>query len=122
MKANDYREDLLDTIIDLQQRGFDHDFVLIHEYIRCLQLNEVIAPDDFDIVESHHCCDSRYSGYYILYGIELQHLPVKGILMSNYQSYVSGISLRLWGKLYRELQKRYSQIQPQSSDSPLLYT
>ncbi|MDO3641324.1 hypothetical protein [Mucilaginibacter sp. L3T2-6] len=123
MKTTDYQKELLDTIIDLQERGFDHDFVLDHEYIRCLQNDELIAPDDFEIVESHHCQDKiKHNGNCILYAIELKNHPVKGLLMSNYKSFSNGISLHLWHKFYKELQKKYNQVQPRFSGRPLLYT
>lgn len=78
---------LVDIIISLQERGFNHDFVIEDEYIRCLQYNELIAPDHFEILETHHCqrCD-KYKNGNLLYAVSLMDYDVKGILMGKYQS------------------------------------
>ncbi|MEO3406330.1 hypothetical protein AAFN85_20615 [Mucilaginibacter sp. CAU 1740] len=90
---------LLDVIINLQARGFNHDFVIENEHIRCLQYNELISPDDFEILEMYHCGGSRDSeGDNLVYAIRLNNYQVDGILMSNYRSYIKGMSLRLWAK------------------------
>ena len=104
---------LIDIIIDLQERGFDHDFILDHEHIRCLQYNEMIPPDDFEILETHHCDNkTNVRSNYILYGIQLKSYNVRGILMSTHKSYTHGMSLHLWQKFNNEISKRYNSIQP----------
>jgi hypothetical protein len=91
--------ELVDVIIALQERGFNHDFIIENEHIRCLQYNELIAPDDFEIMETHHCeCCKKYKNGSLLYAIRLMNYDVKGILMSNYQSYLKGMSIQLWAK------------------------
>lgn len=90
---------LLDVIIDLQARGFNHDFIIENEHIRCLQYNELISPDDFEILETYHCGSSRDTdGGNLVYAIRLNNYQVDGILMSSYRSYIKGMSLRLWAK------------------------
>ena len=98
---------LVDVIIALQERGFNHDFVIENEHIRCLQYNELIAPDDFEILETHHCqhCN-KYNHHSLLYAVRLMNYDVKGILMSNYQSYVKGMSMQLWAKFDHVLGNR----------------
>ena len=106
-------DDLIDIIIDLQERGFDHDFILDHEHIRCLQYNEMILPDDFDILETHLCTDNLpVRGNYILYGIQLKNYTIKGILMSNQKSYNYGLSSHLWQKFNNDVIKGFNRLQP----------
>ena len=93
------KDEIIDLIIDLQERGYDHDFMIEHEHIRCLQYDELISPDNFEIVETYYCKhrhDIRNQS--IIYGIRLTHYHVKGILISNYKSYTDGMSLQLWQK------------------------
>jgi hypothetical protein len=105
--------EMIDIIIDLQERGFDHDFILDHENIRCLQYNEMIAPDDFEILETHLCADNLHiKGNYILYGIQLRNYNIKGILMSSHKSYNYGLSLHLWQKFNNEIVKGFNRLQP----------
>ena len=86
MNTTDYQDELLDTIIDLQERGFDYDFILAQEHICCLQYNELISPDDFEIIESHDCHDRIHlKGNYILFAIRLKNYNIKGIF--NYQHF-----------------------------------
>jgi hypothetical protein len=92
-------EQLINLIIDLQERGFNHDFVIENEHIRCLQYNELISPDDFEILETYHCESSGNDNECsLVYAIRLMNYDMKGILMSNYGSYIKGMSLRLWSK------------------------
>ncbi|PWK78390.1 hypothetical protein LX99_02234 [Mucilaginibacter oryzae] len=87
---------LIDVITDLQERGFNHDFVIEKEYIRCLQHNELISPDDFEISETYHC--GSKDGDNLVYAIRLSNYDVSGILMSSYRTYIRGMSIRLWSK------------------------
>lgn len=92
-------EQLVNLIIDLQERGFNHDFVIENEHIRCLQYNELISPDDFEILETYHRRASNANdNCSLVYAIRLTNYDMKGILMSDYRSYIKGMSLRLWSK------------------------
>lgn len=92
-------EQLISLIIDLQERGFNHDFVIENEHIRCLQYNELISPDDFEILETYHRKSSdKNDDCSLVYAIRLMNHDTKGILMSDYRSYITGMSLRLWSK------------------------
>jgi hypothetical protein len=100
---------LIDIIIDLQERGFDHDFIVDHEHIRCLQYNEMIPPDDFEILETHYCDNkTNLKSNYIFYAIRLKNYDIRGILMSTHKSYTHGMSLHLWQKFNNEIAKRYN--------------
>ena len=113
MKSEGCHDELIDMIIDLQERGFDHDFVINHEYICCLQYNAMIPPEDFDILETHLGTDSvKGRGNYILYGIRLKHHDIKGILMINNQSHNKGLSLNLWQKFNNEIVNDIHKPQP----------
>lgn len=92
-------EQSIHLIIDLQERGFNYDFVIENEHIRCLQYNELISPDDFEIVETYHCTSSgKHHECSLVYAIRLTNYDMQGILMSDYRSYIKGMSLRLWSK------------------------
>jgi hypothetical protein len=92
-------DEMVDIKIDLRKRGFDHAFALEHEYIRCLEYNELIAPHDFEILEIHYCkTPADIKNNAIIYAIKLKHYDIKGVLFSHYQSYLGGMSLQLWRK------------------------
>ena len=98
------QDEIIEIIIDLQE---NHDFTIEHENIRCLQYDELIAPDAFEILEMHSCgLGAKESRRSIIYGIKLNHYEVKGILMSNYRSYISGMSVQLWQKFDNFLKSR----------------
>jgi hypothetical protein len=103
-------EEIINIKTGLRLRGFDHTFMLEHEHIRCLEYNELVLPCDFEIAEIHYCKtpeDMKHSS--IIYGIELERYGIKGILMSHYRCYLSGMSLQLWSKFGAILQKMNSQ-------------
>ncbi len=103
------QDEIIEIIIDLQEKGFDHDFIIANENIRCLQYDELIAPDDFDIVEMHFCnSKAKQHSNAIIYGIKLRNYDVKGILMSSFRSYTSGMSLQLWKKFDGFLKKSHA--------------
>jgi hypothetical protein len=82
----------LDTIIALQNRGYDHDFILDHDGIRCLQYDLLISPDDFQIVEMHQCNENKQS--IAIYAIQLNDYDVKGILRRQFEALSLGSSVR----------------------------
>lgn len=88
------------TIIDLQERGYDYDFVLDKEAIWCVQCDVPVYPDDFEIVEVHHCgAQLDESSSCVIYGIRLYNYDIKGIMMSRYKALYNGVSIRMWSKL-----------------------
>jgi hypothetical protein len=99
-------DEILHIKMDLRKRGFDHTFTLEHEHIRCLEYNELVVPHDFEVAEIHYCkTPNDIKHNIIIYGIELERYGIKGILMSHYQCYLSGMSLQLWSKFGAILQK-----------------
>jgi len=101
MKIADCQVDkILDIIIDLYERGFDHDFVLEGEYIRCIQFNEVMIPNDFEVLETYSCDHKVYKQLNcILCGVQLVKHGIKGILMANQKSIVAEGSFQLMKKI-----------------------
>ena len=89
-----------EAIIDLQERGYDHDFILKNECIHCVQRSQLICPDDFEVIEAYRfegkrrMCDN-----YIIYAIKILNNDTKGILMSSYSTLIKGLSIHLWSKL-----------------------
>jgi hypothetical protein len=88
------------VIIDLQERGYDHDFILKNEYILCIQESQTISPDDFEITETYRFeGKDRLCDNYIIYAIKSVNHNVNGILMVSYSTLTRGLSIHLWSKL-----------------------
>ena len=84
--ANCLNDELLDIIIDLHEKGFDHDFILENKVLRCLQYSELFVFDDIRVLEIRGCSvDSRPRICHYLIGVELIKYNIKGILLVNYQ-------------------------------------
>ena len=95
-----------DLIIDLQNRGYDRDFIIKNEGILCIQENDFIHPDGFEIVETHHFENRSGSGdHFVIYAISLLNSGAKGILMTTSGTYNRGLSIHLWFKLSDGLKK-----------------
>lgn len=80
-----YRE--VEIIINLQEKGYDHDFIWDMENIRCLQNDLLVSPGDFEILEIHHCSKKirlNDSLTTIIYAVRLNNCEFRGILMSKY--------------------------------------
>jgi hypothetical protein len=93
-----------DAIIDLQERGYDHDFVLKNEYILCIQESQAICPDDFEITETYRFeGHSKMSDNYVIYAIRSFSHNLNGILMASHSTLTKGLSIHLWSKLANEL-------------------
>jgi len=92
-------------IIDLQNRGYDQDFILANEGILNIQNEELLPPEEFEITETH-----QFSGLsgpkdnFIIYGIMSVHSDIKGILITSYARLLDGVSIHLWSKLSRTIQ------------------
>lgn len=93
-----------EAIIDLQERGYDHDFILKNEYILCIQESQTISPDDFEITETYRFDGkSRLCDNYIIYAIRSLNNDLNGILMTSYSTLTRGLSIHLWSKLANNL-------------------
>ena len=86
-------------IIDLHKKGYDSDFILKNEFIFCIQQNELINPDDFDIIECYHLDASLgLRNNFIIYAISCNNVHLKGILIASYHTLELGMSIHLWSK------------------------
>ena len=96
--------DKLQAIIDLQQRGYELDFIMKGEYLFCPQQNELISPDDFEVTETYQFDEKDGKpDTYVIYGICSLQQDLKGILMTSYKGFNLGLSIHLWSKLSKTL-------------------
>jgi hypothetical protein len=92
------------VIIDLQNKGYDLDFTLTNEFLRCVQDGELISPDDFEVAETFIFESESQAGLpFVIYAIASLHNGIKGILMTSYNAFTEGLSIHLWSKLARNL-------------------
>lgn len=90
----------IEAIINLHERGYDHDFILINEYIICIQENRSVCPDEFEVIEAFRFERERKGlGDCIVYAISLSNSDIKGILMISSSRLLRGLSIHLWSKL-----------------------
>ena len=102
MKKNYHNK--AEAIIDLQERGYVHDFILQNEHIHCIQRSESICPDDFEIMEAYRIDGKKkWRDNYIVYAIWSVNSDVKGILMTSFSTLTKGLSIHLWSKLAHSL-------------------
>jgi hypothetical protein len=96
--------DIAETIIDLQLRGYDQDFVIKNEHILCVQDSELISPDDFEVIDTYKFeRGKRPKDNYVIYAIRSIHNDLKGILLTSYGTFSNGLSIHLWSKLAANL-------------------
>ena len=94
----------IEAIIDLQGRGYDHDFVISDEHIICVQEGQTICPDEFEVIEAYRfegkkkLCDNC-----VIYAIRSFNYDLSGILMTSYRRLTIGVSIHLWSKLATNL-------------------
>ena len=94
-----------EAIIDLQKRGYDQDFILKSEGILCVQQNELIRPEEFEITGTYRFeGKSKLCDNYIIYAIRSVENDIKGILMTSFRGFENNISIHLWSKLASTLQ------------------
>ena len=73
---------ILDTICDLQRRGFTSDFSVLDGRLFCSQQQSFIENEQYDILEVHSFDnETSENGETILYGIEWFSSAVRGILL-----------------------------------------
>ena len=94
-----------EAIIDLQQKGYDQDFILKSEGILCIQQNELIRPEEFEITGTYRFDGKRRrSDSYTIYAIRSVENDIRGILMTSFSGFENNISIHLWAKLAGSLQ------------------
>ncbi|MCQ6957002.1 phosphoribosylpyrophosphate synthetase [Mucilaginibacter aquariorum] len=93
-----------EVIIGLQKKGYDLDFTLNNEFLRCIQDGELISPDDFEIAETFLFENEAEADLpFVIYAISSFQNGVKGILMTSYGAFTQGLSIHLWSKLAANL-------------------
>ncbi len=89
-----------EAIICLQERGYDHDFILKDANIICLQEPGSIDPEEFEITEIYRFeGKKRLRDNYIICAISILNADLRGILMTSYARLTEGVSIHLWAKL-----------------------
>jgi hypothetical protein len=72
-------------IINLQERGYDFDFVLNNGSISCVQDKSLIKPENFEISEQHLIIDNRcLESTWVIFAVQIRDSGSKGILMASY--------------------------------------
>ncbi|MEP6465874.1 MAG: hypothetical protein ABJB05_06195 [Parafilimonas sp.] len=100
MFNTNYYTMIVDTIIDLQDRGFTSDFSLLGSRLFCAQMKCFFNSDQFDVIEVHSF-ESEQSNKEetIVYAIECFANAVKGILFernSNHQNVIVTKLRKFW--------------------------
>ena len=73
-------------IINLQERGYDVDFVLNKGSISCVQDKSLTKPEGFEITEKHLIVDNRcLESTCVIFAVRLLDNDTKGILMTSYR-------------------------------------
>lgn len=93
-----------EVIIGLQNKGYNLDFMLSNEFLRCIQDGELISPDDFEITETFlFTGETQAEIPSVIYAISSWHYNIKGILMTSFNAFTQGLSIHLWSKLAANL-------------------
>lgn len=81
--ANDYIM-IVDTITDLQSRGFTSNFCLLGNRLFCIQTNSFFSSNQFDVLEIHSFDNEPLNkSQTIIYAIECITNRIKGLLLEN---------------------------------------
>jgi hypothetical protein len=84
MFTANYYTMILDTIIDLQNRGFTSEFSLLGNRLFCPQTKSFFSADQFDVIEIYGFDDEHSEKEEtIVYAIECFANSIKGILCQN---------------------------------------
>ncbi len=71
-----------EAIIDLQNRGYSCDFILVNNLIVCLQQDEVLSPERMAVKEAHRFKRKSEKGDdHLILAISSVDADLKGILM-----------------------------------------
>ncbi len=100
MFTANYYTMILDTIIDLQSRGFNADFSLLGNQLFCAQTKSFFDGDQFDVIEVYSF-DNEISSKEeaTVYAIECFTNTIKGILCqdnSNHQPLLATKLRKFW--------------------------
>jgi len=78
-----YYDDLIEAIIDLEERGYTLDFAIGDTNLFCVQGQSPVARKEFTIREVYHFTGKDDGERISLYGIEAPAFCVKGILLER---------------------------------------
>ena len=74
---------IVDTIVDLQTRGYSSDFIVMDNQLFCAQQKIFLRHDEFDINEVYSFKPSQTREETVLYGITSEQHAIKGILLTH---------------------------------------
>jgi len=95
-----------EAINDLQQRGYDHDFNLTDDCLECVQKNNRLKADEFEIDEVYRFEGETDPGdENVVYAISSSSKNLKGILVNAYGVYSDSLSAEIVSKLHKHLEK-----------------
>ena len=84
---------IIDTIVDLQSRGFYYDFCFVNDKLFCVQLKHFLNEDEFSILEMYRFpADDKLRQVTVIYGIESSQYLMKGILLNSINDTTSALS------------------------------
>ncbi|MEO6549538.1 MAG: hypothetical protein ABIN94_16165 [Ferruginibacter sp.] len=80
-------EAIINTIVDLQSRGFYYDFCFVNDRLFCSQQKHFLNEDEFNILEIHRFpLYDKLMQETVIYGIESSQYLMKGILLNSFNS------------------------------------
>jgi hypothetical protein len=96
-----YSYDTVVAAIDgLNSRGYGLNFNLAFDKITCLENENCLSPDEFEIVEVHRFeGDSNPEDEDVVYAIESKDGKLKGVLTSAFGTYADEVSKEILQKL-----------------------
>jgi hypothetical protein len=81
---------IIDTIVDLQSRGFYYDFCFVNDRLFCAQQKQFLNEDEFNILEMYRFpCYDKMMQETVIYGIESSQYFMKGILLNSFKGAVT---------------------------------
>lgn len=91
---------LTEALADLKNRGFNTDFNLAFDNIKCAETGVCLSPSQFEIVENYRFeGDSDPGDEAILFGVSSLDGNMKGVLVSAYGTYSNQINEEMIKKL-----------------------
>ena len=92
-------QNIVDTIVDLQTRGYSSDFIVMDNQLFCAQQKIFLRHDEFDINEVYSFKPSQTRQGTVLYGIISEQHAIKGILLTQPSTNKSAVPPVLFKKM-----------------------
>ena len=93
---------IINTIVDLQSRGFYYDFCLVKDKLFCAQKNNFLREDEFNIIEMYSFqCHGKLRSETVIYGIECLQYYMKGILLNSIKKHTEELPSIVMKKISR---------------------